>query len=181
MKYRALITGFLLSVAVAGCGDVPVVEVQAPKGDTLKESLINANRHIANSEATQIDSYAARRGWKMKQLSSGARVMETRRGNGTKVEYEDTVSIRYSVEAINGVMIYKNREETVVSGQLQPNRGLDAALRELWEGGRARVILPSEQAYGVAGDGERVTSRMVLIYDVEVLKVKKMSGGKKGN
>lgn len=174
MKYRALIFGFLLSVAVAGCGDVPVVDVQTPKGDTLKENLINANRYIANSEATQIEAYAARRGWKMAQLNGGARIMETRHGKGPKVEYEDTVSIRYSVEAINGATIYVNQEETVVSGQLQPNRGLDAALRALSQGSRARVILPSEQAYGVAGDGNKVKSRMVLIYDVEVLKVNKM-------
>lgn len=100
--------------------------------------------------------------------------METRHGKGPKVEYEDTVSIRYSVEAINGATIYANQEETVVSGQLQPNRGLDAALRALSQGSRARVILPSEQAYGVAGDGNRVKSRMVLVYTVEVLKVNKM-------
>jgi FKBP-type peptidyl-prolyl cis-trans isomerase len=100
--------------------------------------------------------------------------MTTRVGDGPKVEYEDTVSIRYSVEAINGVTIYKDQEETVVSGQLQPNRGLDAALRNLSEGSQAKVILPSEQAFGVAGDGNRVKSCMVLIYDVEVLKVKKM-------
>jgi FKBP-type peptidyl-prolyl cis-trans isomerase len=80
------------------------------------------------------------------------------------------------VEAINGTPIYNNVEETVVSGQLQPNRGMDAALRTLCQGSRARVVLPSEQAFGVAGDGDRVKSRMVLIYDVEVLKVKKMNG-----
>ncbi|MBR1550210.1 MAG: FKBP-type peptidyl-prolyl cis-trans isomerase [Bacteroidales bacterium] len=160
---------------LTGCGEVPVVDVQMQKGDTLKENLINANRHIANSEATQIDAYAARRGWKMTQLSSGARVMETRHGNGPKVEYEDTVSIRYRVEAINGATVYKDQEETVVSGQLQPNRGMDAALRILAQGARAKVILPSEQAFGVAGDGNRVKSRMILVYDVEVLKVKKMT------
>lgn len=174
MIHKALIVSILLSAIVAGCGEVPVVDVQAPKGDTLKENLINANRHIANSEATQIEAYAARRGWNMMRLEGGARVMTTRVGDGPKVEYEDTVSIRYSVEAINGVTIYKDQEETVVSGQLQPNRGLDAALRILSEGSRAKVILPSEQAFGVAGDGNRVKSRMVLIYDVEVLKVKKM-------
>ena len=176
MKYRVLTMMAVLALAAAGCGEVPVVDVQAPKGDTLKENLINANRHIANSEATQIDSYAARRGGKMAKLTSGARVMETRQGNGARVEYEDTVSIRYSVEAFNGTPIYNNVEETVVSGQLQPNRGMDAALRTLCQGSRARVILPSEQAFGVAGDGDRVKSRMVLIYDVEVLKVKKMNG-----
>lgn len=174
MKTRALILSATLAFAAAGCGNVPVVDVQPAKGDTLKENLINANRHIANSEATQIDAYASRRGWQMQQLAGGARVMETQRGKGPQVEYEDTVGIRYRVEAINGTVIYSNQAEVVVAGHMQPNRGLDAAVRTLRQGSRARVILPSEQAYGVAGDGDRIKSRMVLVYDVEVLEVKKM-------
>jgi len=57
---------------------------------------------------------------------------------------------------------------------MQPNRGLDAALMTLRQGSQARVILPSEQAFGVAGDGDRIKSRLVLIYDVTVEKVNKM-------
>ena len=58
--------------------------------------------------------------------------------------------------------------DTVVVGRLQPTRGIDAALRTLRHGDRARIILPSEQAYGVLGDGHRITTRMVLIYDLTV-------------
>lgn len=160
-------------LTMASCGDVPVVDMQPAKGDSLKENMINANRVIAHSEETQIDSYASRRGWQMQRLTGGARVLETRRGNGSKVGYEDMVIISYRMEAINGAVIYDNLRDTVVAGRMQPTRGLDAALRTLSEGSKAKVILPSEQAYGVAGDGNRVTSRMILVCDVEVLKVKK--------
>lgn len=164
----------LLTLLATSCGDVPVVDVQASKGDTLKENLINANRYIANSENTQIDAYASRRGWKMDLLAGGARVMEFHHGNGPQVAYEDTVSIVYNVEAIDGTTIYSNQHETIVAGHMQPNRGLDAALMTLRQGSQARVILPSEQAFGVAGDGDRIKSRLVLIYDVTVEKVNKM-------
>lgn len=165
-----LLTSCLLFF-LSSCGDVPVVDVQPAKGDTLKENLINANRVIAQNEETQIDAYVERRGRQMQRLACGARVVETHGSHGPQVGYEDTVAIRYSVEAINGTVIYSNLCDTVVSGRLQPTRGLDAALRTLGEGSKAVVILPSEQAYGVAGDGDRVKSRMVLIYNVEVLKV----------
>lgn len=157
------------------CGDVPVVDVQASKGDTLKENMINANRYLAHSEETQIDAYAARRGWEMQRLMGGARVMETRHGQGPAVNYDDTVTIGYSVAAISGTVIYKHVQDTVVAGRMQPTRGLDEAIRTLSEGSTAHVILPSEQAYGVAGDGDRVKSRMILICDVEVLKVRKFN------
>lgn len=173
MKTERLIilTLSLLTTLFGACGDVPVIDIQAPKGDTLKENLINANRYIAQSEETQIDAYVARRGWQMQRLPAGVRVMTVREGRGRRVDYEDTVSIRYRLEAINGAVVYDNVSETVVVGRMQPTRGLDAALRTLREGSTARVILPSEQAYGVPGDGNRVKSRMVLIYEVEVMKI----------
>ena len=154
-----------------GCSDVPVVDVQPPKDNMLKESLINANRHIAHSEETQIDAYVARRNWKMKRIPGGARVMELRGSNGPRIGYEDTVCLSYSVEAISGTTIYSHVEDTVVVGRMQPTRGLDEALRTLSEGSLAVVVLPSEQAYGVAGDGDRVKSRMILICHVEVSNV----------
>ena len=59
-----------------------------------------------------------------------------------------------------------------MAGHLQPTRGLDAALRTLAEGSKAKVILPSEQAYGIVGDGDRIRTRTVLVYIVEVKQVK---------
>ena len=161
-----------LALTLASCHDVPVVDVAKPKGDTLKENMMNANRYIAHSEETQIDSYVQRRGWTMEKLSGGVRVMETERKSGGKaINYEDTVTMRYSVEAINGTPVYSDVEETIVAGRMQPNAGLDAALRTLKEGSKARVIVPSHQAYGVAGDGNRVKSRMILVYNLEVERV----------
>lgn len=163
----------LLPLAVLltmACGDVPVVDLQAPKGDSLRENLINANRHIANSEETQIDSYIARRDWQMQRLDGGARLMETVKGKGSAISPDDTVTLHYSVSAINGTSIYKEVTETVVAGRLQPTRGIDAALLRLHRGSHATVILPSEQAYGVLGDGSKIGSRMVLVYDLEVEK-----------
>ena len=168
-----LLTMIVACLTISSCGDVPVVEVHPAKGDTLKENLINANRVIAHSEETQIDAYVSRRDWQMKRLVGGARIMETFHGNGPKVAYEDSVIFRYRVEAINGTIVYEKLTDTVVAGRQQPTRGLDAALLTLNEGSKAVAILPSEQAYGVAGDGHRVKSRMVLVCDMEIMKVKK--------
>lgn len=171
-KLRLLTLVLPLALTLASCHDVPVVDVAKPKGDTLKENMMNANRYIAHSEETQIDSYVQRRGWTMEKLSGGVRVMETERKSGGKaINYEDTVTMRYSVEAINGTPVYSDVEETIVAGRMQPNAGLDAALRTLKEGSKARVIVPSHQAYGVAGDGNRVKSRMILVYNLEVERV----------
>ena len=175
MKTAKYILPLLCLLAVA-CNHVPTYDIGAPKGDTLKENLINANRIIAQSEEQQIDAYLERRGWPKGKLSNGVWVAEY--GNsevplGTAIGYEDTVAISYRVSTLGGNDIYDWRTDTVVCGHLKPTRGLDAALRTLHENATARVIVPSEQAYGVVGDGDLIRSRMVLVYLVEVKEVKK--------
>lgn len=159
---------FAAMVAMVSCREVPTYDVTQPKGDTLKERMIGANRIISQSEEQQIDSYVARRGWQMQRLADGARVMVTRQGQGAVIGYEDTVDILYRVENLAGKVIYDSVQEQVVAGHLKPTRGLDAAIRTLRRGAEAKVILPSEQAYGVVGDTEKIGSRVVLIYTVEV-------------
>lgn len=138
--------------------------------------MINANRLIAQSEEQQIDAYLTRRGWSKDKLSNGVWVAEYSNSEvslGTTIGHEDTVAVRYSVETLGGDEIYDWQADTVVCGHLKPTRGLDAALRTLHEHSIARVIVPSEQAYGVVGDGNRIRTRMVLVYTIEVEKVKK--------
>lgn len=157
---------FLLSA----CRQVPVIDVEQPKGDTLKENMINANRYISQGEEVQIDAYVQRHGWEMQRLLGGARVMKVDSGvwkvESGSIDYEDIVAIEYDIEAISGETIYTGVRDTVTVGRLQPTRGLDAALRTLAVGQQAVVILPSEQAYGVIGDGDRIGSRMILIYKI---------------
>jgi len=131
--------------------------------------MINANRTIAQSEETAIDEYIGRRGWQMKKLQEGARVWEYRKGDNGSVTFEDSVRVKYSVEAINGKMIYDNIDETYVAGRRREMIGLDQAVLTLSHGSRAKVILPSNLAYGVGGDGNRIPQSAILVIDVEVL------------
>lgn len=160
------------SMALAACGQVPVVEPANQGGNPLRENIINANRLIAQSEETQIEAYTSRRGWQMQSLKGGVRVMETGNTSTTAIGYEDTVALHYSVETLGGEVVYSERFDTVVVGRLKPTRGIDAALRTLHDDSQATVILPSEQAYGVVGDGDRIGTRMILVYKLNAKKIK---------
>lgn len=159
----------IMAMLCASCDRTPVIEVEKDnRHDQLAEHLLEANRYIASSEQTQIDGYVARRGWSMETLSCGARFSEYQKGAGSKIEYEDSVTIIYSVEALNGTKIYNERKETLVVGRHQTVTGIDAVLLELHRGSRSHIILPSEAAYGVVGDGDRIPTRTVLVYDLYV-------------
>lgn len=134
----------------------------------LKEHFINANRTIAQSEETSINEYVARRKWDMQKLPEGVRLWEYEKGRGPKVNVEDSVHIVYSVEAINGKLIYSNITDDYVAGRRQQMIGLDQAVLQLSVGSRAKVILPSNLAYGIGGDGDRIPQSAILVIDVKV-------------
>jgi FKBP-type peptidyl-prolyl cis-trans isomerase len=156
-----------------GCNnDVPVIEVPQAKSSS-EPDLIKTNRMIAQRENSEIENFAARRNWKMTDIGSGIKVMKTREGHGPVADYNDTVMFGYTVRNIEDKVVYANVTDTVVIGRLQPNRGVDFALRTLNEGSCATVILPSEEAYGVPGDGDRIGKRWILIYDLKINKITK--------
>ncbi len=155
----------------AGCREVPTYDVTPTAKEGLQEKMIGANRLISKSEAQQIDAYLERRGWDKTRIANGVWVAEYTNSEvplGAAIDYEDTVALRYRVETLGGKEIYAWSEDTVVCGRMKPTRGLDAALRTLHAGATARVIVPSEMAYGVVGDGDRIGRRTVLVDEVVI-------------
>lgn len=158
----------LAALALTACHNDPPVVGQPQQPDNYKDNMINANRTIAQSEETSINEYVARRGWPVKTLSNGVRVWEYEAGDGAKVDYEDSIHAYYSVEAINGTLIYPAEEEHFVAGRKPNMTGLDDAVLSLHHGSRAKVILPSALAYGIAGDGDRITQSAILVIDLKI-------------
>lgn len=163
---------FILTFALllTAChNDPPMVVRPSTKSPDLKEHLINANKTIAQSEETVIDEYIARRGWQMVRLPEGSRLWEYHKGDGKKIDFEDSVHLQYNIEAINGKLIYSDIEDNYVAGRRQQMIGLDQAVMQLHRGSRAKVILPSNLAYGIGGDGDRITQSAILVLDVKVM------------
>ena len=164
-KYLTIIT---LALLLSSChGDPPMV---VPNGTNknLKEHMINANRTITQAEETAIEEYISRRQWKMEKLADGVRMLEYERGTGSIVNPDDSVTIVYTIDAINGKRFYDNVDETYVAGRRRDMAGLDEAVQRLRHGSKAKVILPSNLGYGIGGDGDRIPQSAILIIDLEV-------------
>lgn len=158
----------IFSLTLIGCNQTPVVEIKSSKDKELKERLINANKYIASSEQTQINGYISRRGWQCEPLPCGAYLYKLKEGNGIKITYDEQVRVHYSLKTLTDKLLYDNRTDTLVVGRHQATAALDEALLQLRHGSEAYLICPSESGYGVAGDGDRIPSRMVLIYSLRV-------------
>lgn len=165
----ALLT--LMALFCTACGDnVPIIEVE-DQGDTYKENMINANRVIIQSENTQIDSYVQRHGWTMQELRCGAKCYITNPGSDIPVKNDDTVAVTYRLEALDGTPFYTKQIDTLVVGRRHVTQALDDLLPLMRYGNADAVLIaPSNCAYGVVGDGDRVPSRTVIIYKIENIK-----------
>lgn len=159
-----LFSSLLLLVS---CGDrTPVVELHPENSELVKENMINANRVVIQSEATQIESYIQRHGWSVHQLPSGAFFYPYTQGNGSAILTNDKVRVTYRLEGLDGTPFYTNQVDTLVVGHRDVTAALDELLQQLHYGSQAYLIAPSNSAYGVVGDGDRVPSRTVVIYNV---------------
>ena len=90
----------------------------------------------------------------------------TLRGKGAAVATDDTVAVQYRLEALDGTPFYTQQTDTLTVGRRQVTVALDYLLQQLPCGSKAWLIAPSNTAYGVAGDGDRVPSRTVIIYNI---------------
>lgn len=158
----------VILLTLFGCRQTPIVEIEDNGNNKLKERLINANKYISSSEQTQIDGYISRRGWKCETLPCGARLYKLHDGNGAAIANDHQVRVRYDLSTLNDKQLYIGRIDTLIVGRHQATVALDEALLRLRHGGEAFLISPSEAGYGVAGDGDRVSSRMVLVYKIKV-------------
>lgn len=160
----------LATLLACACRDVPVVDTgDNGAASQLREGMIAANQAAHEGERARIEGYLNRRGWQTVALAGGERLMVTRHGAGRRIESGDTVRVRYGVEAINGTVYYAPATDTLVAGRRKPTPGLDRALTALARGDRARLVVPSFEGYGVVGDGNRIGSREILVYDLEIL------------
>ena len=167
MKKGLHITCLLtLATLFAACGDTPVIELPTDKSGEVKEHMINANRVVIQSENTQIEQYLQRRKWNTSPLPCGASCMIDNPGQGPLVNPDDTVVVQYRLEALDGSAFYTRQRDTLVVGRRHATVALDDLLQQMHYGGQAWLVAPSNSAYGVVGDGDRVPSRTVIVYHV---------------
>ncbi|MGM0565413.1 MAG: FKBP-type peptidyl-prolyl cis-trans isomerase [Bacteroidota bacterium] len=140
--------------------------------EDLEEALIEANKSAVEAEKEMIFNYARRHKWPLKK-AKGIYYAVYENGEGQKIEIGDEVVFTYSLELINGSEIkeYGKPEPIKVGEGGDVVSGLHRALQLLKEGDRAKVIVPSHLAYGLAGDQDKIPSKATLIYDIKVMDV----------
>jgi FKBP-type peptidyl-prolyl cis-trans isomerase len=158
-----LATGLLFS-----CSHPAGKQNGEPGSQALKDSAVKYNREIVRTEMQEMDDYAARHHWTMKSTSSGLLYQIYQEGKGPMPVAGDMVSVRYSMNLLNGDLVGKPGTVTLLEfeiGKRQVIRGLEEGILKMNAGSRARLIVPSHLAYGLLGE-EAVPSGSAIVIDV---------------
>ncbi|HRS53854.1 MAG TPA: FKBP-type peptidyl-prolyl cis-trans isomerase [Bacteroidales bacterium] len=173
------VTFFLICILLISCNNNKNELSQQKNKDKfdLKSSLENANKYLNKVEEIEINDYIKRYDWQMNETPTGLRYMIYYKSKSNiKPEKGSIVKINYTLSLINGVVCYTSDStgpKTFELGKAQVERGLEEGIKFLNVGDKAKLIIPSYLAYGLPGDLNKIPKRATLIYDVELLEVKK--------
>ncbi len=142
----------------------------------MDDTLLNMNKKIVEKESQEIDDFIVRYQWKMKITSTGLRYMIYKEGKGNKALMGSLVRIRYSLRLLTGRNLTEKDHQVIKEIQLgrgMTEPGLEEGILLLREGDLAKFIVPSHLAYGLLGNLKDIPERASLVYDLQLLEVRK--------
>jgi FKBP-type peptidyl-prolyl cis-trans isomerase FkpA len=125
-------------------------------------------------EPAAIAKYIAENKITAKPSATGVYYIEKTKGKGDMIKSGQTVSMLYTGKFLDG-QVFDSSDKTgqpmsFVVGQHQVIPGMDEGLLMMRKGGKATLIIPSDQAYG---DGMgRMKPFATLVFEIEVVDVK---------
>ena len=169
--------------SIAQGDEIQSVEIIPVGEDAEKFNAIEAFRTFEGDREKRIAEAKAQKEKELDELAagfdktdSGLRYKILQKGDGKKAEKGKTVSVHYKGMLPNGQVFdssYQRKQPidfTLGVGQVIP--GWDEGIGLLQVGDRARLVIPSDLAYGSRGAGGVIPPDANLIFDVELMDVK---------
>lgn len=167
----------LLILTLAACGERQttgvVVGITSEVDTTEKfDPFVEGNKNILRKENEDIQLFIKRYGWNMTETGSGLYIEILDEGKGAYFVDGDEVTLDYQMQLLDGEPIYDSKTDGVKKfeiGKKEEMAGLHEAVKMLRRGGKARLVLPSYLAYGVAGDGQKIRGRKSVAMTISII------------
>lgn len=134
--------------------------------------------HYTSSREEMIDlqHYLEMTNTTVEPSENGLYYVETVKGEGKKAENGKRVVVHYTGKFINGQIfdssLRRNEPFEFTLGAGEVIQGWDEGVLNMQEGSEARLVIPSNMAYGKAGAGDVIPPYSTIIFEIELLEVK---------
>ena len=95
---------------------------------------------------------------------------------GDSITNGDVISINYTLSLLDGTVCYSSDTDGVKEfkvGMQDVEDGLHKAVLNFKQGDKALILIPSHLAHGLLGDSKQVPPQSIILYDIEIILVKK--------
>jgi peptidylprolyl isomerase len=167
MKHATLIVVLLAFFSVQALPAQESAQEPAAKAGTVKKAPSSASKAGASQKAAAPETVTTRTGLKYQDL-----VM----GTGPTPKAGDTVIVHYTGWLTNGKKfdssVDRNQPFSFVLGRGQVIKGWDEGVASMHVGGKRKLIIPPDLAYGAQGYPGAIPPNSTLIFQVELLRIR---------
>lgn len=119
--------------------------------------------------------YLKTNGITIEPLESGLYYVELEPGTGKAIDTGYMVTFHFNLQLADGTQVFSSRDRgepmQLNFGKPFDTRGFDQGIGMMKKGGKAKLIVPSDLAFGQQGRGAIIPPFSTLIYDVDVIEV----------
>ncbi|MCY7409720.1 MAG: FKBP-type peptidyl-prolyl cis-trans isomerase [Chitinophagales bacterium] len=139
-------------------------------------SIAKLNQQL-NREGDLLEAYVGEKNLIAKKTSTGLYVVIEKEGTGKQPTTGNTVKVNYTGRTLNGYIF----DSSLKPGRLPyeftigtPNiiQGWNEGLQHFSKGGKGKLLIPSELAYGERGNPPAIGPNEPLVFDIELLEIK---------
>jgi FKBP-type peptidyl-prolyl cis-trans isomerase FkpA len=138
-----------------------------------KKEMEELNKYFVQKDRERIENYIERKSLTMKETSSGLWYQILSEGEGSFYSDNSRIVFEYQCSLLDGQVCYSSDQsgpKEIILGRSVIEAGLDQGLRLLKPGSRAILILPPFLAYGLKGDGKKIPSKAIIVYNISTLR-----------
>lgn len=143
----------------------------------INQQFIKANQQVVIKENDEMDYFQKSHKYPFIKTTSGVRYYVYKPSVlGDSISNGDVLTINYTLSLIDGTICYSSEKDGVKQfkvGMQDVEDGLHKAVLHLKQGDKALILIPSHLAHGLLGDSKRIPPQSPILYDIEIVLVKK--------
>ncbi len=164
---------------ITACQPEKPIERPVFNKEKVKNQFIKANQQVVLKENDEMDYYQKSHQIQFTKTTSGIRYyVYTPSLKGDSIKSGDIIKINYTISLLDGTVCYSSKTDGTkefVVGMEDIEDGLHKAVLLLKTGDKSLILIPSHLAHGLLGDSKKIPPQSPILYDLEIVSVKKKS------